>query len=152
MLHTLHTLFTLLSNKCFDDFADQRKQLFDFDQVLNTQRENVYTTRRMALMAQDLTDKIVEFAEKTADDILEVGRSSNVLLIVEIFVFWQNHSVTNRIYTSLSLQTYILWDLSIQRISQLFELSFAVLPWILKHTFKTWCFSILLSLLISSLY
>ena len=53
--------------------ADQRKQLFDYDQVLNTQRENVYTTRRLALMAEDLTDKIVEFAEKTADDILEVS-------------------------------------------------------------------------------
>ena len=53
--------------------ADQRKQLFDFDQVLNTQRENVYTTRRMALLADSLSDKIIEFAERTADDILEVS-------------------------------------------------------------------------------
>ena len=49
-----------------------RKQLFDFDQVLNTQRNKVYSTRRQAVLAQDLSAQMIEFAEKTADDILEV--------------------------------------------------------------------------------
>lgn len=56
----------------FTEFADQRKNLFDFDQVLNTQRENVYGSRRQALLAEDLGKKMVQLAEKTSDDILEV--------------------------------------------------------------------------------
>ena len=53
--------------------VDQRKNLFDFDQVLNTQRENVYSTRRMALLTDDLSKKMIQLAEKTSDDILEVS-------------------------------------------------------------------------------
>ena len=49
-----------------------RRNLFDFDQVLNTQRNKVYATRRQALLAPDLSNTIIEFAEQTADDILEV--------------------------------------------------------------------------------
>ena len=56
--------------------ADQRKQLFDYDQVLNTQRENVYASRRAALLADDLRKKMIQLAEKTADDILEVTQHS----------------------------------------------------------------------------
>lgn len=52
--------------------ADMRRNLFDFDQVLNTQRNKVYATRRQALLSEDLTNTIIEFAEKTADEILEV--------------------------------------------------------------------------------
>lgn len=54
-------------------FFDQRKQLFDYDQVLNTQRENVYSSRRTALLADDLRYKMIQLAEKTADDILEAN-------------------------------------------------------------------------------
>ena len=52
--------------------ADMRKQLFDYDEVLNTQRNKVYATRRQALRAQDLGRQMREFATRTADDILEV--------------------------------------------------------------------------------
>lgn len=51
--------------------ADQRKTLFDFDQVMNTQRENVYASRRAALLSDDLSKKMIQLAEKTSDDILE---------------------------------------------------------------------------------
>ena len=50
-----------------------RRNLFDFDQVLNTQRNKVYATRRQALLAPELSNTIIEFAEQTADDILEVS-------------------------------------------------------------------------------
>lgn len=53
-------------------FYDIRKQLFEYDQVLNTQRDKVYAERRRALEASDLTPLMVEYAEKTIDDILEV--------------------------------------------------------------------------------
>jgi preprotein translocase subunit SecA len=56
-------------------FYDIRKQLFDYDQVLNTQRDRVYGDRRRALQAEDLTPLMVEYAEQTIDDILEVGEA-----------------------------------------------------------------------------
>jgi preprotein translocase subunit SecA len=54
-------------------FFDIRKNLFEYDQVLNTQRDRVYGERRLALMAQDLSQKMNEYAEKTVDDILEAN-------------------------------------------------------------------------------
>ncbi len=63
--------------------ADQRKNLFDFDQVLNTQRENVYASRRQALLADDLNKRMIQLAEKTSDDILEV-LSPQVLLALHL--------------------------------------------------------------------
>lgn len=52
--------------------ADIRRQLWEYDQVLNTQRDKVYLERRKALMSRDLSRLIVEYAERTVDDILEV--------------------------------------------------------------------------------
>ena len=53
-------------------FFDQRRQLFEYDQVLNTQRDKVYGQRRRALLSRDLSPQMLEFAERTVDDILEV--------------------------------------------------------------------------------
>ena len=53
--------------------ADIRKQLWEYDQVLNTQRDKVYLDRRKALVSQDLSPLMIEYAERTVDDILEVG-------------------------------------------------------------------------------
>lgn len=53
-------------------FFDIRKQLFEFDEVLNSQRDRVYTERRRALESDNLQSLIVEYAELTMDDILEV--------------------------------------------------------------------------------
>ena len=49
-----------------------RKNLFEYDQVLNTQRDKVYSLRRQALVAPDLRDQMLEFSSRTMDDILEV--------------------------------------------------------------------------------
>jgi hypothetical protein len=49
------------------------RNLFDYDQVVNTQRDKIYAERRKALLAPDLVALMREYAEKTADDILEVG-------------------------------------------------------------------------------
>lgn len=54
-------------------FFDIRKQLFEYDQVLNTQRDRVYAERRRALLAKSLTPVMLDYARKTVDDILEVG-------------------------------------------------------------------------------
>jgi len=54
-------------------FFDIRKNLFDYDQVVNTQRDKVYAERRRALLSESLTPMVIEYAEKTADDILEAN-------------------------------------------------------------------------------
>ena len=54
-------------------FFDIRKQLFEYDQVLNTQRDRVYADRRAALEAEDLSPLMLEYAERTVDDILEAN-------------------------------------------------------------------------------
>jgi preprotein translocase subunit SecA len=59
-------------------FYDIRKQLFDYDQVLNTQRDRVYADRRAALEADDLSEMMIEYAEKTVDDIVEANIPENV--------------------------------------------------------------------------
>ncbi|XP_039114361.1 protein translocase subunit SECA1, chloroplastic [Dioscorea cayenensis subsp. rotundata] len=59
-------------------FFDIRKQLFEYDEVLNSQRDRVYTERRRALQSDDLQPLMIEYAELTMDDILEanIGRDT----------------------------------------------------------------------------
>lgn len=54
-------------------FFEIRKQLYEYDEVLNSQRERVYTERRRALEADDLQSQMIEYAELTMDDILEAN-------------------------------------------------------------------------------
>ncbi|RLM91694.1 protein translocase subunit SECA1, chloroplastic [Panicum miliaceum] len=54
-------------------FFDIRKQLFEYDEVLNSQRDRVYAERRRALASNSLESLIVEYAELTMDDILEAN-------------------------------------------------------------------------------
>ena len=56
-------------------FFDMRKQLFEYDEVLNIQREKVYAERRRALLATktNLSDQMVEYAELTVNDVLEAN-------------------------------------------------------------------------------
>ncbi|KAJ4765987.1 Protein translocase subunit SecA [Rhynchospora pubera] len=54
-------------------FFDIRKQLFEYDEVLNSQRDRVYAERRQALVSDNLQSLIVEYAELTMDDILQAN-------------------------------------------------------------------------------
>jgi len=56
-------------------FYDIRKQLFEYDQVLNSQREKVYAERRKALRAEPeaLFSLMGEYAEATVDDIVNAN-------------------------------------------------------------------------------
>ncbi|GAB2234508.1 hypothetical protein Droror1_Dr00003763 [Drosera rotundifolia] len=58
-------------------FFDIRKQLFEFDEVLNSQRDRIYTERRRALESDNLESLIIEYAELTMDDILEANIGSD---------------------------------------------------------------------------
>lgn len=54
-------------------FFEIRKQLYEYDEVLNSQRERIYAERRRALEALDLQPQMLEYAELTMDDILEAN-------------------------------------------------------------------------------
>ena len=62
-------------------FFDIRKQLFEYDEVLNSQRDRVYTERRRALESDDLQSLLIEYAELTMDDILEVKCKLNLVTL-----------------------------------------------------------------------
>ena len=61
-------------------FYDIRKQLFDYDAVLNSQREKLYFERRRALAAspEELSALMLEYAELTVDDIVAANLDPSV--------------------------------------------------------------------------
>jgi preprotein translocase subunit SecA len=60
-------------------FYDMRKQLFDYDQVLNQQRERIYSERKKALLAdrEELSKMMEQYARDTSDDIVNANLSSS---------------------------------------------------------------------------
>ena len=61
-------------------FYDIRKQLFDYDAVLNSQREKLYFERRRALAATpaQLEQLMLEYAEQTVDDIVQANLDTSL--------------------------------------------------------------------------
>nr|YP_009313450.1 Preprotein-translocase subunit a [Galaxaura rugosa]SCW21704.1 Preprotein-translocase subunit a [Galaxaura rugosa] len=51
-------------------YYDIRKQLFDYDDVLNSQRQAIYAERKRILTSQYIRDCIIEYGESTIDEIL----------------------------------------------------------------------------------
>ena len=51
-------------------YFDTRKQLFDYDQALTMQRNGVYKERRRILVKDNLRDWILEYAERSLDDLV----------------------------------------------------------------------------------
>lgn len=52
-------------------YYDMRKQVFEYDEVMNNQRRAIYAERRRVLEGQDLKEQVIKYAEKTMDDIVE---------------------------------------------------------------------------------
>jgi len=51
-------------------YYDQRKQVFDYDEVLNNQRKAIYAERRRVLEGKDLKEQVLDYARRTMDDII----------------------------------------------------------------------------------
>ena len=51
-------------------YYDIRKQVFEYDEVMNNQRRAIYAERRRVLEGQDLKEQVIIYAEKTMDDIV----------------------------------------------------------------------------------
>ncbi|MBD1923868.1 preprotein translocase subunit SecA [Microcoleus sp. FACHB-831] len=52
-------------------YYDIRKQVFEYDEVMNNQRRAIYAERRRVLEGQDLKEQVIAYAEKTMDDIVD---------------------------------------------------------------------------------
>jgi preprotein translocase subunit SecA len=51
-------------------YYDIRKQVFEYDEVMNNQRRATYAERRRVLEGQDLKEQVIEYAQRTMDDIV----------------------------------------------------------------------------------
>ncbi len=52
-------------------YYDIRKQVFEYDEVMNNQRRAIYAERRRVLEGRELKEQVVKYAEQTMDDIVE---------------------------------------------------------------------------------
>jgi preprotein translocase subunit SecA len=52
-------------------YYDIRKQVFEYDEVMNNQRRAIYAERRRVLEGLDLKEQVVAYAERTMDDIVD---------------------------------------------------------------------------------
>lgn len=52
-------------------YYDIRKQVFEYDEVMNNQRRAIYAERRRVLEGQDLKELVIKYAEQTMDDIVQ---------------------------------------------------------------------------------
>jgi preprotein translocase subunit SecA len=52
-------------------YYDIRKQVFEYDEVMNNQRKAVYTERRRVLEGRELKLQVIGYGERTIDDIVE---------------------------------------------------------------------------------
>lgn len=60
-------------------YFDARKQLFEYDEALNIQRNGIYTERKRVLEAVSLRDWIIEYGERTLYDISVATKNSDSL-------------------------------------------------------------------------
>jgi preprotein translocase subunit SecA len=52
-------------------YYDTRKQVFEYDEVMNNQRRAIYAERRRVLEGQDLKEQVIQYAEKTMSEIVD---------------------------------------------------------------------------------
>jgi preprotein translocase subunit SecA len=52
-------------------YYDQRKDVFEYDEVMNNQRKAVYAERRRVLEGRELKLQVLGYGERTIDDIVE---------------------------------------------------------------------------------
>ena len=59
-------------------YYDARKQLFDYDEVLNYQRQAIYAERRRVLESINLRDWVIQYAEATVLDIAKPNTDQTI--------------------------------------------------------------------------
>jgi preprotein translocase subunit SecA len=52
-------------------YYDIRKQVFEYDEVMNNQRRAIYAERRRVLEGLEIKEQVIKYAEQTMDDIVD---------------------------------------------------------------------------------
>ena len=52
-------------------YYDARKQVFEYDEVMNNQRRAIYAERRRVLQGFDIKDQVLQYATQTMDEIVD---------------------------------------------------------------------------------
>jgi preprotein translocase subunit SecA len=92
-------------------YYDARKQVFEYDEVLNNQRRAIYSERFRVLEGQDLRNRVIEYAEMTMDDIVKAYVNPD--LPPEE---WDLASVVKKVKEFINL----LQDLEVEHLDQMF--------------------------------
>jgi preprotein translocase subunit SecA len=92
-------------------YYDTRKQVFEYDEVLNNQRRAIYSERFRVLEGQDLRNRVIEYAEMTMDDIVKAYVNPD--LPPEE---WDLDSVVRKVKEFINL----LQDLEVEHLDQMF--------------------------------
>ena len=72
-------------------FYDVRKQLFEYDEVINTQREAIYSERRRVLNADFTRDCIIEYGESTINELCNYYNIKNMITNRPVLIREVNH-------------------------------------------------------------
>ena len=61
----------MLRKKVETFYYDSRKQVFEYDEVMNNQRRAIYAERRRVLEGEDLKEQVLEYATMTMGEIVD---------------------------------------------------------------------------------
>lgn len=115
-------------------FYDVRKQLFEYDEVLNNQRQAIYTERKRLLKTQYTRDCILEYGESTIEEMLiiynqqiEINNKIDILLkisrLLNLNIYIDKHQIINMEYNEIKSflfeQLRITYDLRESYLEQL---------------------------------
>ena len=113
-------------------FYDIRKQLFEYDAVINTQRKAIYSERKKILETKFIRDCVIEYGQSTINEILQnSGNDKDALIknfqkICKLFNFPLSLKIDDKnileietVKTFLYEQLYITYDLKEAYLEQL---------------------------------
>ncbi len=89
-------------------FYDIRKQLFEYDAVINTQRQAIYSERKKILEACFMRDCIIEYGESTINEIVEFSQSDKRNYKNKLIKIWTLFNLPS----SISMEQYSSLDKS----------------------------------------
>jgi len=80
-------------------FYDVRKQLFEYDEVINNQRQAIYTERKKILESVFTRDCIIEYAENTINEILnsysKYNKNKQYIIIKQVLKLFNTDTYIN---------------------------------------------------------
>ena len=104
-------------------YFDSRKQLFEYDQALNMQRNGIYVERKKILQRTNLRDWIIEYGERSLYDIITCLRENSEESISK-FIYIKVQELLGVPYTFNNLSTSKNKNEIVEFFKQQFQVSY----------------------------